>query len=79
MTKILSSLAACTFVISLSLAGAASAQSDAMKKDSMKTDTMSKDVMSKDAMSKDAMATGSTKADCMHNAGMEKDTMRRTR
>ena len=30
------------------------------------------------AMKKDSMATGSTKTDCIHKAGMEKDAMKKS-
>jgi pentapeptide MXKDX repeat protein len=58
-------------LLGLSLAaGAAQAQTstDAMKKtDTMKTDTMKTDSMKMGA-----------KADCMHKAGMEKDSMKKS-
>jgi pentapeptide MXKDX repeat protein len=71
MTKLFSSLAACTFIVGLSLAGVASAE------DAMKSDTMKKDNMQSSAMSKDTMKTSGPKTDCMNKAGMEKDAMRK--
>ena len=76
MTKLLSSLAACTLVVGLSFSGVAQAQTSTGT-DTMEKDNMQSGAMSKDAMKTDSMSTASTKNDCMHKAEMEKDSMKK--
>jgi pentapeptide MXKDX repeat protein len=75
MTKLFSSLAACSLALCVTVGGAqaqTSTGTDAMKKDSMHSDAMKSD-----PMKTDAMAMGKTKKDCMHKASMEKDSMKK--